>query len=207
MALLRRTAPLALRPALRLALWLALCYALYLLLVAGPRADLAREWAREAAARTAFEDKQAISANLDVHRAQLAEMNATLAALKRELPDLRRDDSQRDDLAAALRSAAARHGVRLDVAIASKDATERDFYVEREARIEATGTFHGLAGFLHSLHADPGPLVSVRGFALEAGGPGKPLTLSVALTAYAYLDEDTIAARRKLARERTGAER
>lgn len=165
----------------------------YFWLVAPSRVELDKLEQQEQALRDSFKIKYSQAVNLPAYRQQLAEMEQTFNALRRQLPNSNRVA----DLVVQFTRAALAHGLvsELFQPQAEKPA---DFYVELPISIKVTGNYHELAEFASDIAGIP-RIVTLHDITLKpAGKPSEAttaadaakLTMTGTAKTYRYVDED-----------------
>ena len=141
-----------------------------------------------------FHKRQRVIANLEAYRAQLAEMEKSLASMLRQLPTR----TEMPDLLEDISNTGLINGLVFD---RFKPESERpqEFYATQPISIRARGTYHQFGAFLSGVSALP-RIVTVGNLKIGNGKKGagndkddretEELVLEASLNTYRYLDED-----------------
>lgn len=153
--------------------------------------ELSGAQATEQKLRNEFREKHAKAVNLDLYKAQLADIERSFGAMlrqlpgKTEVPNLLVDISQ-TGLAAGLQQQL----------FQPQPQQNRDFYAELPIKIRLTGTYHQLGEFVSGIAALPRIVtlhdVDIKPIGRDAGFD--QLQMDVTAKTYRYLDEDELAA-------------
>lgn len=131
--------------------------------------------------RKKYEAKAYQVANLEVFKAQMAEMEETFGALVRQLPSETEVPGLLEDITnTALGSGLALKQVKLQA------EQRRDFYAELPINIQVSGSYHELASFVSSVAALP-RIVTLHDLTIKpTGGDGERLDMQVLARTYRY---------------------
>jgi type IV pilus assembly protein PilO len=184
--------PLAARLGAILVWFLVLSAFLVWFLVWNQKKDqLSAAQATEQKLRTEFKQKHAKAVNLDLYKAQLADIERSFGAMlrqlpgKTEVPNLLVDISQ-TGLAAGLQQQL----------FQPQPQQNKDFYAELPIKIRLTGSYHQLGEFVSGIAALPRIVtlhdVDIKPVSKDAGFD--QLQMDVTAKTYRYLDEDELAA-------------
>jgi type IV pilus assembly protein PilO len=146
--------------------------------------------AEEQSLRDSFSAKKAQVFNYEAHKRRLVEVEQSLAAMLRQLPDR----SQMDALLADINQVGVGRGLEFDL-FRPGNETPADFYATLPVSIKVSGTYHDIGGFVSDLAKMP-RIVTLHDVTLV---PGKDSTLSMEarVQTYRYLDENELAAAKK----------
>ncbi|MCK2149804.1 MULTISPECIES: type 4a pilus biogenesis protein PilO [Marinobacter] len=131
--------------------------------------------------RQKYEQKAYQVANLDVFKAQMAEMEETFGALVRQLPSETEVPGLLEDITnTALGSGLSLQEVKL------QPEQKRDFYSELPINIRVSGSYHELATFVSSVASLP-RIVTLHDLTIKpTGGEGEQLDMQVVARTYRY---------------------
>lgn len=131
--------------------------------------------------RQRYEQKAYQVANLEVFKAQMAEMEETFGALVRQLPSETEVPGLLEDITnTALGSGLALQEVKL------QDEQRRDFYAELPINIRVSGSYHELASFVSSVASLP-RIVTLHDLTIEpTDGDEERLNMQVLARTYRY---------------------
>ncbi len=158
--------------------------------------DAAR--AEEQALRTSFTVKKGQVFHYEAYKRRLAEVEQSLAAMLRQLPDR----SQMDALLADINQVGVGRGLDFNLFRPGAE-TLADFYATLPVAIKVSGSYHDIGGFVSDLAQMP-RIVTLHDVALAPEKEGL-LTMDARVQTYRYLDENELAAvrRQKKAGEKT----
>jgi type IV pilus assembly protein PilO len=137
--------------------------------------------------------KKAQAVNLDLHKAQLREIDTQFGALLKQLPN----KSQMDALLVDINQAGLGRGLQFELFKPAGRETVREFYAELPINLKVVGVYHDMGAFA----SDVGQLsriVTLNNVNMTASKDGN-LTMEVTARTFRYLDEEEIAAQRKAA--------
>lgn len=131
--------------------------------------------------RQKYEQKAYQVANLEVFKAQMAEMEETFGALVRQLPSETEVPGLLEDITnTALGSGLSLQEVKLQA------EQRRDFYAELPINIRVSGSYHELASFVSSVASLP-RIVTLHDLTIEpTDGDGERLNMQVLARTYRY---------------------
>lgn len=131
--------------------------------------------------RKKYEEKAYQVANLEVFKAQMAEMEETFGALVKQLPSETEVPGLLEDITnTALGSGLALKEVKL------QPEQRRDFYSELPINIQVSGSYHELASFVSSVASLP-RIVTLHDLTIKpTGGDGELLDMQVVARTYRY---------------------
>jgi type IV pilus assembly protein PilO len=151
--------------------------------------------AKEAGLRQTFEKKQARANQLPALRAQLAEMQTSFAALKRQLPS----DTEIPGLILDISEKGLTNGLEIDL-FEPKPEIHKEFFAEKPITLKAKGTYNELAGFvsdlsglprivtINNIHLTPEKTSNTKGKKKNHGS--SRIILEATIKTYRYLNED-----------------
>ncbi len=151
--------------------------------------------AKEVGLRQTFEKKQARANQLPALRAQLAEMQTSFAALKRQLPS----DTEIPGLILDISEKGLTNGLEIDL-FEPKPEVQKEFFAEKPITLKAKGTYNELAGFvsdlsglprivtINNIHLTPEKTSSTKGKKKKPGA--SRIILEATIKTYRYLNED-----------------
>ena len=153
----------------------------YWFVVKDQYARLERVQKTEQELRKKYEEKAYQVANLEVFKAQMAEMEETFGALVRQLPS----ETEVPGLLEDITNTALGSGLALQE-IALLPEQKRDFYAELPINIRVTGSYHELASFVSSVASLP-RIVTLHDLTIKpTGGDGERLEMQVVARTYRY---------------------
>ncbi len=131
--------------------------------------------------RKEYESKAYQVANLEVFKAQMAEMEETFGALVRQLPS----ETEVPGLLEDITNTATGNGLSLQE-VKLQPERKRDFYAELPINIKVTGSYHELASFVSSVASLP-RIVTLHDLTIKpTGGEGDRLEMQVVARTYRY---------------------
>jgi type IV pilus assembly protein PilO len=151
--------------------------------------------AEEKKLRDEFVEKQRVAANLEAFRAQLAQMEADLAVMLRQLPT----GTEMPDLLDDVSNTGKKNGLEFEL-FKPEDEQPRDFYAAKPITIKAKANYHQFGAFVSGVAAlsrivtlENVTLTGVGGDArgTAGGGQGKaePVNIQATLQTYRYMEE------------------
>ena len=144
-------------------------------------AQLERVQETEQELRKTYEEKAYQVANLEVFKAQMAEMEETFGALVRQLPS----ETEVPGLLEDITNTALGSGLSLQE-VALQPEQKRDFYSELPINIRVSGSYHELASFVSSVASLP-RIVTLHDLTIKpTGGEGEQLDMLVLARTYRY---------------------
>ena len=183
--------PLAVRAGAILLCFIVLSFILLYVLVWNSKKDeLAGAQATEQQLRNEFREKHSKAVNLELYKAQLADIERSFGAMlrqlpgKTEIPNLLVDISQ-TGLAAGLQQQL----------FEPQPQQAKDFYAEQPIRIRLTGSYHQLGEFVSGIAALP-RIVTLHNVEIKSANKDAydQLQMDVTAKTYRYLDEEELAA-------------
>ena len=144
-------------------------------------AQLERVERTEQDLRKTYEEKAYQVANLEVFKAQMAEMEETFGALVRQLPS----ETEVPGLLEDITNTALGNGLALQE-VKLQPEQRRDFYSELPINIRVSGSYHELASFVSSVASLP-RIVTLHDLTIKpTGGDGERLDMQVVARTYRY---------------------
>lgn len=159
--------------------------------------------AKEKELKQEFETKQAVAANLDAYRQQMAEMQKTFGALLLQLPS----QTEIADLLVDVSRVGLESGLEFELFKPGKEIM-KDFYAEYPISIKVVGTYHQFGNFADGIAALP-RIVTLHNLSIKPkGGKGKKnksegnlyLIMEATAKTYRYLDQDELDAKNRPAK-------
>ncbi|QSP96088.1 type 4a pilus biogenesis protein PilO [Marinobacter salinisoli] len=144
-------------------------------------AQLERVEQTEQELRQAYEQKAFRVANLEVFKAQMAEMEETFGALVRQLPS----ETEVPGLLEDITNTALGSGLELQE-VKLQPERQRDFYAELPINIRVSGSYHELASFVSSVASLP-RIVTLHDLTIKPiSGEAEQLDMQVVARTYRY---------------------
>ena len=144
-------------------------------------AQLERVEQTEQELRKTYEEKAYQVANLEVFKAQMAEMEETFGALVRQLPS----ETEVPGLLEDITNTALGNGLELQE-VKLQPERQQDFYSELPINIRVSGSYHELASFVSSVASLP-RIVTLHDLTIKpTGGDGERLDMQVLARTYLY---------------------
>ena len=157
----------------------------FFLIVKDKNVELESETVKEAALKKDFEAKAFEAANLDKYRKQIAEMEESFEALKKQLPD----DTEVPDLVDDIDE----KGVQSRLVINSiklQGEKPAEFYIELPIDIKVSGGYHEFGAFISGIAGMP-RIVTLHDFSIKrAGATGATLNMDIQAKTYRYKDQE-----------------
>ena len=191
------TAPGPIKAFLALVLLILICFLGYHFLVKKQLATLEKKKAEEVTLKKTFEEKYHKSANLEIYKQQLEDMQINFGEMLRQLPGKSEipgvvDDVSQTGLASGLEIVLFRPSAEV----------EKGFYAEKPIQINVTGTFEEMANFASGIAALP-RIVTLHNITLQPAKAAKKnpsnnsnrssaqqLSMGVVAKTYRYLDDE-----------------
>lgn len=174
----------------KLALVLLLCALVgvggYFGLITDQGDRLVRVQREEADLRKEFESKQDRAANLENYKKQLALMEESFGAMRRQLPD----STEVADLLVDVSQAGLAAGLEFEL-FQPQPETPREFYAELPIKLRVKGRYHEFGEFISGLAALP-RIVTIHDVHIRPQGQkdSDQLVLEATARTYRYLDEE-----------------
>ncbi|MCG8464629.1 MAG: type 4a pilus biogenesis protein PilO [Xanthomonadales bacterium] len=184
-------APASVRYFLVVVVFIAILIVGYFLRVKGQVETLDRERATEQTLRDEFEDKAKRAINLPAYEQQLAEMEALLRALIRQLPS----KTEMPDLLVDVSQTALAAGITNELFEPGSE-TIQGFYAEQPISIRMVGTYHQFGTFISGVASLPRVVIlTMHDISLQPAGSESAgqLAMEGTVKTYRYLDEDELA--------------
>src|SRR5919109_1120267 len=160
--------------------------------------ELERGREQEVKLKQEYLDKKKQAINLDLHRAQLREIDTQFGTLLRQLPN----KSQMDALLVDINQAGLGRGLQFELFKPAPSESAKEFYAELPIQVKVTGTYHDMGAFA----SDVGQLsriVTLNDVKIEAAKDGV-LTMEATARTFRYLDDQEVAQQRKAAAAKKG---
>ncbi len=173
----------------RIFMWAAALCAIilgtYFLVVKDKNIQLATAERQEIVIKKDFEAKAFEAANLDKYRKQIAEMEDSFEALKKQLPDDTEVPDLVDDIdEKGTQSRLVINSVKLQ---AEKPA---EFYIELPIEIKVSGGYHEFGAFVSGIAGMP-RIVTLHDFSIKRDGDsGATLNMDILAKTYRYKDQE-----------------
>lgn len=148
----------------------------------------------EQSLRDSYSIKKSQVFHYDAYKRRLTEVEQSLAALLRQLPNR----SEMDALLTDINQAGVGHGLDFELFRPGAESLA-DFYATLPVAIKVTGGYHDIAGFVSDLGKLP-RIVTLHEISLAPATEGK-LNMEARIQTYRYLDENELAAAKKLKQE------
>lgn len=159
----------------------------YFGLITDQEEQLARVQREEKELRKEFENKQDRAANLENYKRQLALMEESFGAMRRQLPD----KTEVADLLVDVSQTGLAAGLEFEL-FQPQGETPREFYAELPIKLRVKGTYHEFGEFISGLAALP-RIVTIHNVHISPrnrkGNAGE-LVLEATAKTYRYLDEE-----------------
>ena len=155
--------------------------------------ELARGVQKEETLKKDYLAKKTQAINLDLHKQQLREIDTQFGALLKQLPN----KAQMDALLVDINQAGLSRGLQFELFKPAPSEAAREFYSELPISLKVIGTYHDMGGFAADIGQLP-RIVTLNDVNIEPGKDGN-LTMDVIARTFRYLDEEEVAAQRKLA--------
>ena len=132
-----------------------------------------------------FEKKAFEAANLDKYRKQIAEMEDSFEALKKQLPD----DTEVPDLVDDIDEKGAQSRLVID-SVKLQPEKPAEFYIELPIDIKVSGGYHEFGAFISGIAGMP-RIVTLHDFAIKRNGEsGANLSMDIVAKTYRYKDQE-----------------
>ena len=184
------SAPAPVRALILLVLFIIILAAGWYLVWADAWQNLETARAEEQSLRQAYAAKKGQVFHYEVHKRRLVEVEQSLAAMLRQLPDR----SQMDALLADINQVGVGRGLEFELFRPGVESLA-DFYATLPVAIKVSGTYHDIGGFVSDLAKMP-RIVTLHDVALSPGKE-KSLIMDARVQTYRYLDESELAASKK----------
>lgn len=175
---------------IKLVLVLLLCAAVgvggYFGLITDQEDQLARVQREEQDLRAEFEQKQGRAANLENYKKQLALMEESFGAMRRQLPD----KTEVADLLVDVSQTGLAAGLEFEL-FQPQNEVPKEFYAELPIKLRVKGSYHEFGEFISGLASLP-RIVTIHNVQIEPerGKGARGLTMEATAKTYRYLDEE-----------------
>jgi type IV pilus assembly protein PilO len=157
--------------------------------------ELAAGAEQEAKLKEEYKEKKQLAVNLDLHRAQLREIDNSFGALLKQLPN----KSQMDALLVDINQAGLGRGLQFELFKPAPQETMKDFYAELPVSVRVTGGYHDMGQFASDI-AQLSRIVTLNDIVIApAGKDGSVLAMDTIAKTFRYLDEEEVAKQKKAA--------
>jgi type IV pilus assembly protein PilO len=157
--------------------------------------ELAAGAEQEAKLKEEYKEKKQLAVNLDLHRAQLREIDNSFGALLKQLPN----KSQMDALLVDINQAGLGRGLQFELFKPAPQETMKDFYAELPVSVRVTGGYHDMGQFASDI-AQLSRIVTLNDIVIgPAGKDGSVLAMDTTAKTFRYLDEEEVAKQKKAA--------
>ncbi|MEW5838279.1 MAG: type 4a pilus biogenesis protein PilO [Pseudomonadota bacterium] len=184
------SAPLSVRITIMAMIFAGVLGGAYYLDIQALQEQLASERIKEPDLKNKIVEKQQLAANLDAYKAQLLEMEQTLQAILRQLPNKKEIENLIVDVA----QTSLADGLK-NVQIQALPEVPYDYYAEAPYVLRFQGTYHQLAKFVSDASALP-RIITLHNFATITPSAdfarNKVLDLNITAKTYRYLDAEEI---------------
>ena len=184
------SAPLAARVLVFAILFAAVLAAGWYLLLSDSLRQLNIGRQEEQSLREAYTAKKVLAYDYEAYKRRLKDVEQSLAALLRQLPNR----SEMDALLTDINQAGVGHGLDFDL-FRPGNETLSDFYATLPVSIKVTGSYHDIAGFVSDLVKLP-RIVTLHDISLVPVKEGT-LSMDARVQTYRYLDENELLAAKK----------
>ncbi len=162
------------------------------LVISDQQDALAAEKAKETTLRNDFEHKQARAVNLEPLKQQLADMEAMLQQMLRQLPGR----TEMADLIVDISQTALASGIQNEL-FQPQAEIKKEFYAEKPIALRMVGTYHQFGAFVSGVASLPRVIImTMHDISLKPRDekrPGGSLVLEGTIKTYRYLEEDETA--------------
>ena len=157
----------------------------YFLIVKDKNLQLESAQAKEQALKKDFENKAFEAANLDKYRKQIAEMEDSFEALKKQLPD----DTEVPDLVDDIDEKGVQSRLIIN-SIALEPEKPAEFYIELPIDIRVSGGYHEFGAFVSGIAGMP-RIVTLHDFIIKRSGQtDATLDMEIQAKTYRYKDQE-----------------
>ena len=153
--------------------------------------------AQETKLKDEFKNKKQQSINLDLYRQQLREIDSSFGALLKQLPNR----SQMDALLVDINQAGLGRGLQFELFKPAAGESAREFYAELPIQLKVIGNYHDLGAFASDI-GGLSRIVTLNDIAL-AGNKDGSLVMDATAKTFRYLDEEEVAAQRRVAAQKS----
>lgn len=175
--------------AIKLVLVLVVCALVgvggYFGMITDQQDQLAKVQREESDLRQEFESKQDRAANLENYKKQLALMEESFGAMRRQLPD----STEVAELLVDVSQTGLAAGLEFEL-FQPQAEVPREFYAELPIKLRVKGSYHEFGAFISGLAALP-RIVTIHDVHIKPQGKGSDqLVLDATARTYRYLDEE-----------------
>lgn len=178
---------------------LAVVAASWFLYLDGQQQELVQGQEEEQRLRDAYRNKVQQAINLDALRKQKEQVGEYVTTLEKQLPS----KAEMDALLSDINQAGLGRGLAFELFKPGQVAV-KDYYAELPIDIKVVGNYHDIGSFASDIARLP-RIVTLNNMNLSTGKDGT-LTLDAIAKTFRYLDQEEIAAQRKLAAEKKAKE-
>src|SRR5688572_18328936 len=162
----------------------------YYFFVSDQRLQLENLKRTEADLRVQFETKQARAVNLEPLKQQLADMEAMLQQMLRQLPS----KTEMPDLIVDISQTALASGISNEL-FKPEPEIKKEFYAEKPISLRMVGTYHQFGAFVSGVASLPRVVImTMHDISLKPRANSSALVLEGTVKTYRYLDDDETAA-------------
>ena len=155
--------------------------------------DLETKGREEETLKQQFLDKKRQAVNLDLYVQQLAEIDRSLGALLKQLPD----KSEIEALLIEINQAGLGRGLQFELFKPGQEQI-KDFYAELPITVKINGGYHDFGAFAADIAKLP-RIVTLNNISIAPIKDGGLLTLDATTKTFRYLDEEEVARQKKAA--------
>ena len=164
----------------------------------GQWTELQNAQTQEDVLKQTFKQKISLAINLEGYRKRLKDIDVSLGALLRQLPN----KSEMDALITDINQAGLGRGLQFELFKPASQEIMKDFYAELPVSVRVTGTYHALGAFANDV-AKLSRIVLLEDLNIVAGNnKDAPLSMDATARTYRYLDDQEIALQQKSARDK-----
>ncbi|MEW5788473.1 MAG: type 4a pilus biogenesis protein PilO [Pseudomonadota bacterium] len=190
------SAPMPVRAVVLVLILVAIVAAGWFLVWSDASKSLEKERKEEESLRKEYTTKKGEAIHFEAYKRRLAEIEQSLEALLRQLPDR----SQMDALLTDINQAGVGRGLEFDLFRPGGESLS-EYYATLPVSIKVVGSYHDMGGFLTDLARLP-RIVTIHDMGLTPGKDGK-LNMDARIQTYRYLDETEQMAAKKAKQEAT----
>ena len=178
--------PFAGRAFIWIALVVVIIVGVFFLVVKDKNTQLESAERSEVTLKKDFEAKAFEAANLDRYRKQIAEMEDSFEALKKQLPD----DTEVPDLVDDIDEKGTQSRLVIE-SVKLQPEKPAEFYIELPINIKVSGGYHEFGAFVSGIAGMP-RIVTLHDFSIkrESGANGSNLSMDVVAKTYRYKDQE-----------------
>lgn len=150
--------------------------------------------AEEETLKETYISKKKDAVNLDILRQQLKDIEHSLAALLKQLPN----KSEMDALLTDINQAGLGRGLQFELFKPAASETISEFYAELPITIRVTGSYHDIGAFASDIAQLP-RIVTLNNTSIAPDSKGTGLVMDTTAKTFRYLDEEEVASQKKQA--------